>query len=172
MEKTEQNTQKLSVAMWHEMRFDANPIPLCTTVSGVSMYPLIRKGRDVMVIHHVKRPLACGDIVLFHDPVRERYVLHRVWSLTPDRVLTWGDNCLRPDGWMKPEMVWGVAVAMKRGKRMLRFESDTARKIGIAFAKLRHFYCRSKSRAYRAALRLPAPVKTVLKRARNVFVKA
>ena len=171
MEQTEQNPKKLSVVMWHEMRTDENSIPLCTTVSGVSMMPLIRKGRDVIVIHHVKRPLERGDIVLFRDPIRDRYVLHRLWDIAADRALTWGDNCMHPDGWMRLEMIWGIAVAMRRGKRMIRFESNAARKMGIALAKQRHLYCRAKNKAYRAALRLPAPIKSILKKVRNTFIR-
>lgn len=167
MEKTEKGRIKLSVAAWHEMRSLGESFPLCTTVSGVSMYPLIRRDRDVVVITHVKRPLVRGDIVLFHDPARDRYVLHRLWRLAPDRVLTWGDNCVYPDGWMCPEMVWGIAAAMKRGKRTVRFDTDAARRCGLLFAKARHPYCRIRSKVCRLASRLPFPIKAALKKARN-----
>ena len=167
MEKTDRATKKLSVAAWHELGLCGESIPLCTTVSGVSMYPLIRRDRDVVIIGHVNRPLVRGDIVLFHDPARDRYVLHRLWRLAPDRVLTWGDNCAYPDGWMRPEMVWGIAAAMKRGRRTVRFDTNAARKCGLTFAKARHLHCRVRSKAYKFASHLPSPIKAVLKKARN-----
>lgn len=169
MEKTEIGTLRLSVAQWHDMGLSGKPIPMCVPVKGVSMYPLIRGNRDKVIINFAQRPPVRGDVVLFYDPRRERYVLHRLWDIAPGRVLTWGDNCPYPDGWMKAEYVWGIAASVKRGKRLIRFETNAARRTGIVLAKLRHAYCRARISAYRTASRLPSPVKGALKKIRKLI---
>lgn len=71
---------------------------LAYTNVGVSMMPLIREGRDVMMIE--KRPpeeLRLYDAVLFRRPGvtgRGAYVLHRILKILPDgKYWIVGDNC-------------------------------------------------------------------------------
>ena len=90
---------------------------------GVSMKPLLREGRDVMLIRRCDgKDVKKYDAVLFRRPWiqgRGEYVLHRVLKRRPDGVL-WivGDNCTDGED-VAPENVLGVLEAIQRkGKRI------------------------------------------------------
>lgn len=83
------------------------------------MFPLVRYQKDYVSIIPVSGALNVGDIVLIADLQKDRYVLHRVWELAPDRVLTWGDNCDYADGWFPLDRIWGKVVLVERGKRTI-----------------------------------------------------
>lgn len=93
---------------------------LVYTNVGVSMKPLLREGRDLMLIVSLerwKRPLRAGDAVLFRRPdVRGRgtYVLHRILRVLPEqRFWIVGDNCT--DGELVEERnILGVLSAVAR----------------------------------------------------------
>ncbi len=110
----------LTLPQWHQWALEGTAVPMRIQVHGNSMFPLIRIRRDYVTIHPLAEPPAVGDIVLFADPERNRYVLHRLWRVEGDRALTWGDNCPDPDGWMPLEALWGKAVLIERGGRLLR----------------------------------------------------
>ena len=131
----------LSVSEWHKLSLEGTMLPVRTLISGYSMEPLIRYNRDYVTIIPLSESLAVGDIVLFSDPYQKRYVLHRVWTLENERVLTWGDNCDRPDAWMTVNDIWGKVILIERGKHKI---TPDARK-GLLFARFWHIA----GRAYR-----------------------
>lgn len=112
--------QTLSIPQWHALAREGSPLPMRILIQGWSMYPLIRKNQDYVTILPLDAPPRRGDIVLFSDPARERYVLHRIWKTAAGSTLTWGDNCQDPDGWIPMDAVWGKAVLIERGKRKIR----------------------------------------------------
>ena len=75
-----------------------------------------------------------GDIVLISDPRKERYFLHRVWEIKDGQVLTWGDNCVGPDGWIPSEYIWGKVTSIERNGRKIRTDA----KKGMHWARLWH----------------------------------
>ena len=144
----------LSIAEWHELAMKGTVLPMHIPINGVSMYPLIRRNRDRVSIVPAGEMLTVGDIVLFADPCeKDRYVLHRLWQIEGDRVLTWGDNCDRPDRWMPADCILGKAALIEHGKRTLR---PDARK-GLALARLWHPVgrCRRRLRALMYKLLYP-----------------
>ena len=55
----------ISVEEWIK-ESEKGPVPQAEiTLSGYSMQPLIRYGRDTVTVSQVPRPLEVGDIVLF-----------------------------------------------------------------------------------------------------------
>lgn len=95
---------------------------LVYTNVGVSMLPLLRQGRDVMVIEKsdVYRPL---DAVLFRRPGtagRGAYVLHRILKIMPDgRYWIVGDNCV--DGELvERKNIMGVLTGVLRNGKLIR----------------------------------------------------
>lgn len=91
---------------------------LAYTNKGVSMLPLLREDRDVMVIRK-KGAEGCGvlDAVLFKRPSmtgRGRYVLHRILRDNHDGTY-WivGDNCTSGKT-VKEENILGVLTAVVR----------------------------------------------------------
>ncbi len=126
--------QTLTVSEWHAMAQSGSTVPMRILIHGNSMYPLVRYERDMVTIMPLEEKPGVGDIVLFFDQPRDRYVLHRVWQAEEDRVLTWGDNCPGPDGWMPWDRVLGKVVLIERGKRNIK--PDRAK--GLRLARFWH----------------------------------
>ena len=98
---------------------------LVYTNVGISMLPLIREGRDVMIIE--KRDASAVkkyDAVLFRrENVRGRgeYVLHRILKILPNGDLfIAGDNCTVGEI-VKPSQILGVLSGIKRGDKPFNF---------------------------------------------------
>jgi len=89
---------------------------------GVSMMPLLRQGRDLMVIERKgKAPCKKYDAVLFKRPTAngpDAYVLHRILRVNKDGSY-WivGDNCCTGDI-VREEQILGILSAVVRdGKK-------------------------------------------------------
>lgn len=109
--------KSLAIPEWHKMAMEGNAPPVRIMLNGGSMNPLIRWNKDYVTIVPPNRELIPGDIVLFAEPVTERYVVHRIWESRNGRVLTWGDNCNAPDGWLPEDAIWGQVILIERGRR-------------------------------------------------------
>ncbi len=120
----------LSVTQWAELINDGASPSVKTTLNGISMQPLIRKGRDVVTIVAVNRPIKRGDVVLFRRADGE-YVVHRVRRLCGDMIITLGDNCWKEDS---PPIgladIKGLAVQVQRGKLRICLDSCLSRAAG------------------------------------------
>lgn len=86
---------------------------LVYTNTGVSMLPLIRQGKDVMVIRKRPETLKKYDAVLYH--IGGRYVLHRIIRVMPGRYNIRGDNCITTENDIPDGAVIGVLEAVLRG---------------------------------------------------------
>lgn len=140
----------LSIPEWHRLAEEGNAPPVRIMLNGGSMHPLIRWNRDYVTVVPVKGETGIGDIVLFWDADRDRYVVHRVWDIKDGRVMTWGDHCKEPDGWLPLDAVWGKIVLIERGKR--RIIPDP--KKGVRWARFWHKggIVYRKYKMYRAAI--------------------
>lgn len=91
---------------------------LIYTNKGVSMLPLLREDRDIMVIRKIEgTDCKKYDAVLFMRPWvtgRGRYVLHRILRVNEDGSF-WiiGDNCVSGET-VKPEQILGVLTSVIR----------------------------------------------------------
>ena len=126
--------KSISIPEWHQMALEGVSPPIRITLNGCSMDPLIRIRKDYVTIAQLDQTPVIGDIVLFANPERKRYVVHRVWKLKNDQVLTWGDNCPSPDGWMPLDAIWGKVVLIERGDRRIK----THPRIGMLWARFWH----------------------------------
>ena len=126
--------RQIDIDEWHKLAQEGTSVSVRTLIRGNSMFPLIRINKDYATISPLEERPEVGDIVLFSDPAKKRYVIHRAWQIDGDRILTWGDNCPEPDGWMPMENIWGKVVLVERGKR--KIEPD--RKAGMALARFWH----------------------------------
>ena len=89
---------------------------LAYTNVGVSMLPLLRQGRDVMVIEkaEVYRPL---DAVLFR---RQTFQIHRILKIMPDgRYWIVGDNCVTGE-LVERRNILGVLTGVSRDGKLLK----------------------------------------------------
>ena len=90
---------------------------LVYTVRGVSMLPLLRQKRDLVIIER-RGPGRCavGDVVLYqHDP--GRFVLHRVVEVRPEDYIILGDNCVAREYGITDDEILGVMTACIRAGR-------------------------------------------------------
>lgn len=86
------------------------------TVTGTSMVPFLRSGRDRVVLRAVQGPPRRGDIVFFQRPGGQ-YVLHRVHRRLPDgRYRICGDGQTVTED-VSPEALLAVVVALERDGR-------------------------------------------------------
>lgn len=142
--------RSLSIPEWHQLALTGIAPPVRILLNGGSMNPLIRWNKDYVTIVPLDRELVLGDIVLFAESEAGRFVVHRVWDIRDGRVLTWGDNCEKPDGWLPLHAIWGRVVLIERGRR--KISPDPER--GLRWAKFWHKNGKGYRlyRVYRAAI--------------------
>ena len=108
-----------------EKELDENGVLIYTNV-GVSMMPLIKENRDVMIIKkaepgNIKR----YDAVLFRRENikgRGKYVLHRILKILPDgKYFIAGDNETVGET-VSPQQILGVLVSLKRKDKQIKLE--------------------------------------------------
>jgi|UniRef100_A0A7V6A1F6 hypothetical protein len=88
--------------------------------NGVSMNPLFREGDVVEVIPCQELEVRAGDVVAFSPPEKPGKVIHRVLAVTPEGLITKGDNLPCVDDWLiKPGDILGKVVAIHRQGRRL-----------------------------------------------------
>lgn len=86
------------------------------TVTGTSMVPFLRSGRDRVVLRAPQGPARRGDIVFFQRPGGQ-YVLHRVHRRLPDgfyRICGDGQTVTED---VSPETLIATVVALERDGR-------------------------------------------------------
>ena len=88
------------------------------TTHGVSMRPLLRQGKDVVVIEKPKEHWKKYDTVLFLRK-NGRYVLHRILKVKEDSCWIVGDNCFTGE-LVKNDHILGVMTLIRRGKRTIQ----------------------------------------------------
>ena len=122
---------------------------LLYTNVGASMHPLLREGRDVMVIERAENYRAL-DAVLFRRPNvegRGAYVLHRILKVLPDgKYWIVGDNCVDGET-VARENILGVLIGVKRGNKYLSVSDFRYRayvRLWCAPYHLRFFVLRAK----------------------------
>ena len=97
---------------------------LTYTGKGVSMWPLIRQGKDIVVIEPVNGRLNKYDVALYKmSPESRRYILHRVLKVLPHEYVIRGDNCLRKEYGITDDMVVGVMRKLYRGGKEVNLHS-------------------------------------------------
>lgn len=126
---------------------------------GVSMMPLIREGKDIMVIEKITKPLKKYDTVLFRRPEiqgRGEYVLHRILGIKDGEYFIIGDNCLGGE-MVKEENILGILTQLKRDGKIIHVtDSDYLRYVHLWWAifPLRSFLTRCRNFAGRWKRRL------------------
>ena len=88
---------------------------------GVSMMPLLRQGKDLMVIRKKEPDVRCRryDAVLYKRK-NGQYVLHRVLRVRKEDYGICGDNCTEVEYGITDEMILGVMTEVMRGGKKQR----------------------------------------------------
>ena len=109
---------------------------LVYTSVGYSMRPMLREGRDVMMIEAIgSRTLKRYDVVLFRRPDikgRGEYVLHRILRVLPNgNYWIVGDNCT--SGEIVPkEDILGILTKVRRGGKKMLDVNDMSYRMYVA----------------------------------------
>jgi len=137
---------------------------LIYTNKGHSMMPLLREGKDLMVIDRKgPGPLKLYDAVLFTRPGvkgRGAYVLHRILRVNGDGTYyIVGDNCYSGER-VSEERILGVLTAVVRNGKQISMDSPAMRlyvRLWAAHPRMRSvvmFPRRAAGRCWRGLLRL------------------
>ncbi len=94
---------------------------LTYTNVGVSMLPMLRQRRDIMIIRRKEKNERCKkyDVALYIRPPHD-YVLHRIVDVTDTGYTFLGDNCYAKEYDIKEEQVIGVLKAFVRNGKKSR----------------------------------------------------
>lgn len=115
----------------------SNDVPVMT--EGVSMRPMLRQHRDVVVIKRVDRPLKKHDVVAYNIPSKDKLVLHRIIKITRDgRYIIRGDNTYRREYGITDDKIVGVMKCFYREGRYCDPEKSFKYKLYVFF--MRAFY--------------------------------
>lgn len=85
---------------------------------GVSMMPLLRQNRDVMIIERPTGRLKKYDVPLFKRD-NGRYVLHRILKVRENDYVICGDNCTNKEYGITDEHIIGVLTGVIRDGKIL-----------------------------------------------------
>lgn len=95
----------------------AEAVPL--TVTGHSMTPFLQPERDTVYLTKLTFPLRRGQMVLYRRD-NGRYILHRIYRITPEGLQLIGDGQVTPEPRISPAQVVAGVSAVRRNGRLLR----------------------------------------------------
>lgn len=87
-------------------------------VSGESMLPFLRPGRDTVYLKKPEASLQRGDIA-FYRRFDGSYILHRVFRAEPGKYWFLGDAQTRVEGPLPAQCVFARVTAVRRGQRLI-----------------------------------------------------
>lgn len=97
---------------------------LTYTGKGVSMWPLIRQKKDLVVIERPKGRLKKYDVALYKTNKKSnRYTLHRIIGVTENGYVCRGDNCMKKEYGITEEMIIGVMTELYRSGKKISLDS-------------------------------------------------
>lgn len=108
---------------------------LTYTNVGISMLPMLRQHRDLIVIGKKTKRCRKYDVGLYIRPPHD-YVLHRIVDVTDTGYTFLGDNCLNKEYNIREEQVIGVLKAFVRNGRKISVDDPFYK----AYARLNYFF--------------------------------
>lgn len=106
---------------------------IATCISGRSMLPMLRDGKDIVVIKKLDRPLKRHDVAVYRMP-SGKLLIHRVLKVREDCYVIRGDN--RPNTeYIKPEWIIGVLKEFYRGGKKYECETNKLYKAYIIWVR-------------------------------------
>lgn len=86
------------------------------TVTGSSMLPMLREGRDTVYLSCLSDPLKKGDLILYRRDSGS-YILHRIVAVPSDtELICCGDNQWQPERIGKAQVLGVVSGFSRNGK--------------------------------------------------------
>ena len=128
-----------------EQQIEQNGIYVGLT-KGVSMRPMLREGKDTIIISPIVGRLRKYDVPLYRK--RGSYVLHRVVEVTDKGYVICGDNCMAKEYDVTDGMLVGVLSGFRRGDKYVSVDSKgylAYAKIWVAFYPVRRLAMSAKA---------------------------
>ena len=107
-----------------------------TKVTGVSMLPLLRQGKDTVYIS--KGLPKKGDVALYESADGRVCILHRVLKIKGDIYIIRGDNCVAKE-YVPKEKILGVLERIWRNGKEIEVSKDFGYRCYSLFWKLTAF---------------------------------
>lgn len=113
---------------------------------GVSMLPLLRAGKDSVVVSRLERDPSENDVVLYSRG--NELILHRIISVKNGNYIIRGDNCLNKETDVTRSDMLGVMTAFYRGDKLYDVKKSCFYRIYVAtlpvHLTLRRFFKRTR----------------------------
>ena len=88
---------------------------IVVTNVGVSMRPLIKQGRDIIIINRKEGRLHKYDVPLYRRRSDNQAVLHRIVKVNENDYVILGDNCMNKEYGITDDQIIGVMTSLVRG---------------------------------------------------------
>ena len=114
---------------------------LPVTISGNSMAPFLKHGRDTVFLSRIERPIRRGDMILYRRP-SGAYILHRVHKVKDGTLTMIGDAQISLEPNVPIESAGATVTAVTRkGKRLTKKSAVWLfyEKVWLALTPLRPF---------------------------------
>ena len=98
---------------------------------GISMRPMLREHKDIVIIERVTRKLKKYDVPLYRRPNCDRFVLHRIVKITDNGYVIRGDNLLYNEYDVTDNDIVGVLKAFYRDGKYYNCATSKKYKIYI-----------------------------------------
>lgn len=92
-------------------------VPL--VITGDSMYPFLKHGRDTVYLSALTRPVRPGDMIFYRRPFG-RCVLHRVISVQDNSYCLLGDHQISREWGVSPDSVMAIVTAVRRKGKLIQ----------------------------------------------------
>ncbi len=106
---------------------DKGEITVCS--SGISMYPLLRHRRDMVVVSRVDRPLEVGDVPVYRMP-SGKIIMHRILKVRENDYIIRGDNTFVLE-YIPKDYIIGVMRAVCRDGKYLDCQNSRKYKVYV-----------------------------------------
>lgn len=85
------------------------------TVTGSSMEPMLRHGRDSVVLVPAEGTQKNGTVAFYRRP-NGKYILHRIIAVTDDGYICCGDNQWQKEAVLQSQLIAAVDTFTRRGR--------------------------------------------------------
>lgn len=109
---------------------------VCSLTVGISMQPMLRQHRDIVVIKRVDGKLKKNDVPLYKRTGRDKLVLHRILKVTNDGYVIRGDNLYTKEYDVKDGDIIGVLKAFYRDGKYYDCEKSRKYKTYVFFMRV------------------------------------
>lgn len=89
---------------------------IVSSISGFSMYPLLKNQRDTVTVETISRKIKKYDVLLYRR--NEKYILHRVIAVKNSGYIIRGDNCFFTETDITDGNILGIMTAFCRNGRI------------------------------------------------------